>query len=133
MPFPIERKYIEETEKELDLEFPESFKLKMEIENGGELATDEEDWFLIPFLNKADNKRISRTANHIIRETNEAKNCGNFPQNGIVIADNNSGDHLILLPEEGNSKKLKNEIYQWLHETGEVTEVAKDISEMLDK
>lgn len=132
MPFPIERKYIIETEKELGVEFPESFKAKMEVENGGEATTEEDNWFLIPFFDKTDNKRISRTANHIVKETIEAKKWDSFPQNGVVIADNGSGDHLILLPDTNEQKKLKEEIYEWLHETGEITQVAKNIVEIVD-
>jgi len=37
MPFPIEEKYIRETEETLQLKFPEKFKDKMMKDNGGEL------------------------------------------------------------------------------------------------
>lgn len=44
MPFPIDEKYIAETEKELGILFPGNFKSKMMKENGGELMTDNDDW-----------------------------------------------------------------------------------------
>lgn len=44
MPFPIDLKYIIETEKELGLIFPDSFKTKMRKENGGEIETEDDDW-----------------------------------------------------------------------------------------
>jgi hypothetical protein len=79
MPFPVDLKYILETERTLGLEFPESFKNKMMRENGGELMTDEDDWLLFPFLDKSDNKRISRTCNHIVLDR-ERKKMGQFSE-----------------------------------------------------
>ena len=98
MPFPLDPKYIQETEDELGLLFPEKFKNKMGNENGGEIITDEDEWQLYPFFDKSDNKRISRTCNHIGLETKQAKEWDNFPPNAIAIATNGCGDHLVLLP-----------------------------------
>ena len=133
MPFPIELKYILETERTLGLEFPESYKNKMMRENGGELMTDEDDWLLFPFLDKSDNKRISRTCNHIVLETENARQWESFPENGITIASNGCGDNLVLLPFEDNPKQLQETIYLWLHETGEITEIAESIDELTEE
>ena len=133
MPFPIELKYIIETEKELEIEFPESFKTKMTQENGGELMTEEDDWQLFPFFDKSDNKRISRTCNHIVLETKNAKKWESFPIDGIAIASNGCGDNLILLPFEDNPKQLQETIYLWLHETGEIIEIAESIDELTEE
>jgi hypothetical protein len=132
MTFPIDEKYIHETETELGFEFPDKFKQKMIIENGGEILTDEDDWQIYPFFDKSDNKRISRTCNHIGLETKQAKEWDNFPANAIAIATNGCGDHLILLPKDNNNKKLSDEIYFWFHETGEITKIAKSIDEMIE-
>lgn len=118
MPFPLDEKYITETENELGIIFPDKFKSKMMQENGGELMTEDDDWNLYPFFDKSDKKRISRTCNHIGLETKQAKNWGNFPSNGIAIASNGSGDHLVLLPTKENNGKLSDEIFTWYHETG---------------
>ena len=125
MPFPVDIKYIIETEQELGLVFPNSFKSKMTKENGGELMTEDNDWQQFPFFDKSDNKRISRTCNHIILETKQARMWNNFPDNAIVS--NGSGDNLILLPFDNNNKKLKEEIYLWQHETGDIQLVAQTI------
>ncbi|MBC8988435.1 SMI1/KNR4 family protein [Pedobacter sp. N36a] len=130
MPFPIDIKYITETEKELGVIFPDSFKAKMIKENGGELMTDDDnDWQIFPFFDKSDKKRISRTSNHIISETKYARSWGNFPRNGVAIASNGSGDFLILLPTK-NDKKLNDEIFTWFHETGKVEKVANSVEEI---
>ena len=130
MPFSVDIKFITETEQELGVEFPESFKQKMMIENGGELSTKEDDWQLYPFFDKSDNKRITRTINHIILETKQAREWRNFPKDGIAFASNGTGDQLVFIPSDSNPNKLRNEIYLWLHVTGELTELASSISEL---
>ena len=130
MPFPVDIKYIIEVEQELGLLFPDSFKSKMMIENGGELMTDDDDWQLFPFFDKSDKKRISRTCNHIALETKQVRSWGNFPSNGIAIASNGSGDFLLLLSTQDDNKKLSDEIYIWFHETGEIEKVADSIEEL---
>lgn len=133
MPFPVDIKYIIETEQELGLVFPDSFKSKMTKENGGELFTDGDDWQLFPFFDKSDKKRMSRTCNHIVLETQQARTWDNFPGNGIAIASNGSGDNLILLLLDNDNKKLREEIYLWQHETGDIQQVAKTIDELTEE
>ncbi len=87
---------------------------------------------VIPFFDKSDKKRISRTCNHVVLETKQARSWDNFPSNGITIASNDSGDFLLLLPTKGNDKKLSDEIYIWFHETGEIEKVADSIKELVD-
>ncbi|WLD22640.1 SMI1/KNR4 family protein [Flavobacterium dauae] len=133
MAFPIDIKYITETEQDLGLTFPDQFKNKMLKENVGELITDDDDWQLFPFFDKSDKKRISRTCNHIILETKNKKEWRNFPNNAIAIASNGSGNCLVLLPTTENERVLGDEIFIWLHETGKVEKVANNINELIDE
>lgn len=133
MPFPIESKYIIQTEDELGVLFPKRFKAKMMQENGGELSTKEDDWQLYPFFDQSDKKRKSRTCNHIGLETKQAKEWRNFPTNAIAIASNGSGDHLILLPEADNEKQLSEVIYAWWHEEGIPNKIADSIEDLVDE
>lgn len=130
MPFPIDIKYIFETENELEVEFPDLFKKKMIEENGGELETKNDDWQLYPFFDKSDRKRISRTCNHIVLETKQAREWNNFPLNAIAIASNGCGDQLIFLPSDSKGK-LNEEIYFWSHETGKTNKVADNIDQLM--
>jgi hypothetical protein len=132
MAFPVDEKYITETEKELGLSFPTTFKEKMKKENGGEIEIDEDLWTLHPFFDKSDIKRIKRTTNNIITETENSKEWGNFPIDGIAIGDNGTGDKLILLPTESDSTTLADKIYCWSHETGELYVLADDINELIE-
>jgi len=132
MPFPVDLKFIQDTEKELGLFFPDIFKQKMMLENGGEIQTDEDDWQLFPFFDKTDNKRISRTCNHIIHETKQAKEWDDFPESAISIASNGCGDYLVLLIDKNNGKQLNDEIFLWLHETGGLVKIADSINELIN-
>jgi len=131
MPFPIDEKYIVETEQQLGIEFPESFKRKMCVENGGEFSTEEDDWQLHPFYDGSDNTRIKRTWASISYETKEARGQDNFPKEAIAIASNGCGDNLVLMPGKDNQTKLQDDIYLWLHETGETIKIADTIFDLI--
>ena len=130
MAFPVDLKYIMEAEEELGVSFPALFKEKMIAENGGEAITENDNWNLYPFFDKSGKKRISRTCNHIILETKQAREWDNFPVNAIAIAGNGCGDYLILLSD--NNEKLGEYIYLWHHETGDYEQVAENIKELIE-
>ena len=128
MPFPIDEKYIKETESELNVEFPIEFKTRMTKSNGGELVTDEFEFELFPFFDKSDKKRISRTCNHIGLETKNAREWNGFPENGIAIGSDGFGD-LIILTHSGKGK-LTDKVYYWNHENGQIEKIAESINEL---
>ncbi|BDD03968.1 hypothetical protein HNQ88_004269 [Aureibacter tunicatorum] len=128
MSFPIEEKYIIETEVELNVKFPTEFKTRMIESNGGELLSDEFEFNLYPFFDKSDRKRISRTCNHIGLETKKAREWNGFPVNGIAIGSDGFGN-LIILTHNGKGI-LKDEIYFWNHENGQTQKIAKTIYEL---
>ena len=94
-------------------------------ENGGELATDEDDWQQYPIADTSDRKRLSRSANHILKETASCRGWARFPENAVAIAGNGAGDQLVLLRQNG---VFTPEVYAWLHELGELEKVADDFS-----
>lgn len=128
MPFPIEEKYIIETEKELNVLFPIQFKNRMMQLNGGEVISDEFEFELFPFFDKSDKKRISRTCNHIGLETKNAKQCNGFPENGIAIGNDGFGNFILLI-HDGN-RSLSDEIFFWDHETRKVQKIVNLIYEL---
>jgi len=130
MPFPIDEKYISETESDLNVKFPTEFKNRMIKSNGGELAPDDFGFELYPFFDKSDKKRISRTCNHIGLETKNAREWKGFPRNGIAIASDGFGNQIILI-HNGNGI-LTDEIYFWDHEVRKIEKIAESINE-LDK
>lgn len=130
MPFPIDEKFIDEAEKELGITFPDSIRVSFSKMNGGEFNTNEVNWTFYPFFDQSDRKRISRTANHIVLETMEARSWHRFPQDSVSIGKDDLGNQIILRPKLFNKKKLKESIYLWHHENGKIKKVAKSINEI---
>jgi hypothetical protein len=128
MPFPINEKYIKETESELNVEFPTEFKNQMIKSNGGELVTDEFEFELYPFFDKSDRKRISRTCNHIGLETKNAREWNGFPENGVAIGSDGFGNLIILNHSENGI--LTDNIYFWNHENEKTEKIAESINEL---
>jgi len=120
MAFPVEQKYIERAERELGFSLPQKYVSRLRRENGGEVEVAGETWQLHPIFDDTDRKHISRTANHIIRETEVARKWRGFPAEAISVATNGSGDHLVLLPERD---RFGNIVYFWDHETSKLEPV----------
>jgi hypothetical protein len=127
MAFPVEEKYITETESEFSLVFPAKFRARMITMNGGELVTDDFNFELYPFFDKSDKKRISRTCNHIGLETKNAMEWQEFPKNAIAIASDGYGNQVVLL--HNGDGTLKEDIFLWNHETGETNKIANSIND----
>lgn len=128
MPFPIEEKYIRETEKELNVIFPPKFKERMIGDNGGTLSSRQpyiEHIQLYPFFDKSSKKRISRTCNHIGLENEKEYDYG-FPENAVAIGNDGSGNQIILM-HDGNNV-IEETIYFWNCKTGKVKKVGKSIN-----
>jgi len=131
MPFPVDVKWVHETEIKPGVRFPAGFVTSMVAMNGGSVRTSIDDFGLFPFLDASDKKRIRRTCSSIDRETTSArKNWYGFPQNAVAIGANGGGDLLILLPMGDHPDTLQHAIYWWDHETGEVARVADDFRDL---
>src|SRR5258706_11168590 len=102
MPFPVDIKYVTQTEKKLGVKFPASFVVKMVKQNGGSVSAASDTWNLHPFLDASDRKRLARTCNDISRETSVAHEWPRFPSDAVAIGSNGGGDLLILLPQKDN-------------------------------
>ena len=57
-----------------------------------------------------------------------ANELDNFPADAVAIGENDLGDLLILLPDKNVIGKLTDNIFVWLHETGEIYELAENIN-----
>ena len=99
----------------------------MKLDNGGEASTEEDDWEFYPIKDTSDRKRISRTCDHIINETESCRGFGNFPDNAVAIASNGLGDQMVFIKESG---QFLSNVFLWLHETGELQELAATFNEI---
>lgn len=121
MPFNLSEEELAKTEGELGAKFPREYREAMMAENGGEASTDVDDWEFYPIRDTSDRKRLSRTCNHILHETESCRDFGSFPENAIAIAGNGAGDQMVLVKEGASFEPA---VYLWLHETGELLELA---------
>lgn len=122
MPFPIAIAEIAKTEAKTGFTFPLGMKTRFSKDNGGEVGGD--CWQLIPFIDASDRKRLARTCNDIVRETARMRSWRGFSPDAFVVAQNGSGDYLIIRPEAEGSTELGETIYFWDNQTGEHEPVA---------
>ncbi len=127
MPFPVDRQFVTKTEEKLGATFPESYSAVMQGHNGGSVRTGTDEWQLYPIFDTSDKKRLNRTCNDIIRETQSAKSWTDFPDEAVAIGANVCGDQLIFLRK---GSQLGPEVFWWDHETGAIHQAAKDFAEL---
>ena len=116
MGFPVEDSLIANAEKELGRALPPPLRNRLVRNNGGEIEADGDTWTLHPVWDPTDRKRMGRTANHIVKETERAHSWPDFPEGAVAVATNAYGDHLILRPDAEI-------IEMWDHETGSTRQV----------
>jgi len=97
---------------------------RLERDNGGEINAANDTWQLYPVFDDGDRKRIARTSNHVVRETIAAREWRGFPQDAVAIADNGTGDRLVLLRE---GPRFSESIHLWDHESGTLKLVDADL------
>jgi len=131
MSFPVDTKWIRETESKLGVRFPAGFVSAMAKMNGGTVLASIDDFELFPFFDATDKKRIQRTCSSIDRETIAArKDWNGFPETSVVIGSNGGGDLLVLMPMDDHPETLQHTVYWWDHETGEINDVADDFGDL---
>ena len=122
MGFPTDETRIKDAETELGITFPAELRDRLLSNNGGEILAADEPWTLHPVWDPSDRKRASRSANHIVKETEIARQWPGFPADAVAVATDGSGDYLIL--RAGSAA-----IEIWLHETGEIEAIDIDWEE----
>ena len=127
VPFDLNEEYVVQTEAKLGAKFPQSYRLAMMAANGGEVATEDEDWVLYPILDSSDKKRLSRTCNDIVAETASCLDWPQFPSQAVAIANNGSGDRLVFLKK---GEGFEPAVYLWSHETGQLAKIADDFADL---
>ncbi len=127
MPYNLEQAYLVAAEQALGARLPESYRCAMIGVNGGEIEAAGDDWLLHPIADTSEKKRLSRTANHVLKETEAFRNWQGFPQAALAIASNGAGDALVFVRRSGEFEPF---VYAWSHETQSLSKVANDFSEL---
>lgn len=113
MPFPIDAKWITQTEEKLGVKLPPSFVTAMSKMNGGTVRTKIDHFELFPFFDASDRK-----------------DWYGFPPDAVAIGANGGGDLLVLIPMSDHPDTLQHSVYWWDHETGAIELVAEDFSDL---
>lgn len=117
MGLPTSDEFINDEERRTGIKLPQTFRTILRLKNGGEEVCASGDiWNLYAVKDTSSRKHISRSANHIERETHQARLWEGFPPNAVAIAENGTGDLLILFKDNPD-------VFVWHHESG-LTEVA---------
>lgn len=113
-------------EAKLGTRLPSGYRNRLIAQNGGELDTHGDDWQVFPVFDDGDRKRAGRTAQHIYRETQTARQWHGFPEDAVAVAANGSGDLLVFVGERGD--RLAGLLYHWEHETAKLTPTSLDFT-----
>jgi hypothetical protein len=118
MPFPVSESDLAAAEVALGGRLPESLREYLMRDNGGDVATEDDNFELYKVLDTSDPARQARTsARDIVRENASLRKWTGFPSEAVAIADNGAGDALLLL-KEGDA--FGNSVYLWAHETADL-------------
>lgn len=121
MAFPVAESDIEVAERGLGVRLPPRLRERLAVENGGEVETEQDSFELFKILDTSGTKRLARaSARDIVRENAAAHEWPGFPADAVTIADNGSGDFLVLLR---NDQGLSDTAFVWTHETEELESV----------
>ena len=129
MAFPVDIELVKRAEVKLSRKLPLGYVAKMCQHNGGEVATGTDSWDLFPIFDDSDKKRLKRTCNDIVRETQVAREWRGFPDCALAIGANGCGDKLVLLPDP-NSDRFADAVQWWDHETGALNKVSDDFADL---
>ena len=128
MPFDLDERFVQTAEQALGVSFPTSYRLAMVRSNGGVVATESDDWDLYPIADDSDGKRLARTLNGVVPETERARAWRGFPSAAVALGGNGEGDQLVFLPD---GRGLGSEVFIWRHETCELVRVADDFAALV--
>lgn len=125
MPFHVNERYVQAAEVALGVGLPTSYRLAMMKSNGGSVATEYDDWELYPIADDSDRKRLARTLNGVVPETQRARSLRGFPPGGVALGNNGEGDQLVFLAD---GPGLSSAVFVWRHKKCELFRIAEDFS-----
>ena len=124
MAFPLDEKFIIKAEEELGASLPDEYRRMMMQQNGGRFVVLDDDWTFHPIFDTYDKKRLKRSANHILRETEARRGYSSLPEGAVEVAKNDFGDGLLLL-RQGN--RFGPNLHLILHETGTIADTGLNV------
>ncbi|HXU00205.1 MAG TPA: SMI1/KNR4 family protein [Polyangia bacterium] len=129
MAFPLDIKFVKRAEEKLGRRLPLGYVAKMCRDNGGEVTAGGDLWWLYPIFDDGDRRRLKRTCNDILRETERAREWPEFPPEALAIGHDGGGDRLAFLPDPERDR-YEDQVYRWDHETREMNQIADAFEEL---
>jgi len=123
MPPSVSETYLVAAEVRLGVSFPTPYRRRLMRSNGGAVEVDGDWWDLHPIADVSSPNRIGPTWDDVCRQTEQARMLGGFPVAAVAIADDGSGDRLVLLWDERGGVEL----CVWRHCTGAVDRLEEGI------
>lgn len=77
-----------------------SYRQAMMTSNGGQVSAHDDVWDLHPALDTSDRKRLKRSCNDILHDTEYMLDWPGWPKNALALGSNSDGDRLVLLKVE---------------------------------
>jgi hypothetical protein len=127
MPFELDERFIIATEHQLGASLPYAYRQAMRASNGGQILAYGDVWQLHPILDTGDRKRLKRSCNDILHETEFMRDWPGWPQNALAITSNGGGDRLVLLK---GSRRYEPTVYVWMDDRGDLVVVAQAFSDL---
>jgi SMI1 / KNR4 family (SUKH-1) len=124
MAFPTTEDRVAAAETELGMRLPPAYRQRLIANNGGEIEVADDVWQAFPVFDDSDRKRAGRSANHIVRETQQARQWPGFPSGAVAVGANGTGDLLIFLP--GRDGACDSRLHLWSHGSHECSPTAVD-------
>lgn len=104
---------VRDAEALLGRALPAALRARLLRDNGGEVECDGAAWRLFAVWDPTDRRTARKTASHVVAETRAAAAWRGFPPGAIAIAEDGSGD-LLVVPAGTDTIAI------WQHETGEL-------------
>lgn len=126
VPFPIDLDRIRALERALGRNLPASYVAHMQKTNGGN--TPDDRWLLHPIADTSDHTRIKRTARHVLRETEQARQHPGFPKDALVIGEDMENTPLLRCSHPDAPDRFDPAVYAWHPFHQELVKVAEDFA-----
>jgi hypothetical protein len=130
MPLTTTDQWLDEAEAALGRSLPASLRTLLKRRNGGVLYAMDDVWEVHPVWDKRDRRHLSRTANHLVAETESCREVDWFPADALAIAVCNA-DRLVLMPAD--ARRYDDAVYFWDFHGDPIEQIADSVLDLVEE